>query len=162
MVRNNESSLYSGLVIPKEFTRSLLGRIRGTRHLVRYTGKFVISGVRYIRIPLYLKKRNVAKLLSLQISHDFLSFQINDEQACCSLLCSRGGFQVPFADKVGEPSCICGKVWKFADSATLDGEKLFVFAMKLFFEGGVTPHAPSVETGLMMNREHLWKGHSVW
>ena len=27
--------------------RSLLGRIQGTRHLVRYTGKFVISGVHY-------------------------------------------------------------------------------------------------------------------
>ena len=40
-------------VIPMEFVRGLLGRIQGTRHLVRYTGKFVLSGVRCIWITLY-------------------------------------------------------------------------------------------------------------
>ena len=52
-VRFVESSLYLGFVIPREFVRSLLGRIQGTRHLVRYTGNFIISGVRYIGITLY-------------------------------------------------------------------------------------------------------------
>ena len=56
LVRNIESSLYPGLVIPTEFVRNLLDRIQWTRHLVRYTGKFVISGVRYIGIPLYFLK----------------------------------------------------------------------------------------------------------
>ena len=42
----------SGVRIQREFVMSLLGRIQGTKHLVRYTGKFVISGVRYTGIPL--------------------------------------------------------------------------------------------------------------
>ena len=42
----SKSSLYPGFVIPREIIWSLLGRIQGTRHYVRYTGKFVISGVR--------------------------------------------------------------------------------------------------------------------
>ena len=50
--RNIESSLYPGFLIQREFVMSLLGRIQGTKHLVRYTGKFVISGVRYTGIPL--------------------------------------------------------------------------------------------------------------
>ena len=33
--------------------KKLLVRIQGTRHLLRYTGKFVISGVRYTGIQLY-------------------------------------------------------------------------------------------------------------
>ena len=39
-------SLYRKFVKPREFISNLLGRIQGTRHLVRYTGKFVISEVR--------------------------------------------------------------------------------------------------------------------
>ena len=42
----SKSSLNRGFVKPREFTRNLLGRIQRTRHLVRYTGKFVISEVR--------------------------------------------------------------------------------------------------------------------
>ena len=38
-----ESSLNRGFVKLREFIRNFLGRIQGTRHLVRYTGKFVIS-----------------------------------------------------------------------------------------------------------------------
>ena len=49
-----ESSLTQGFVKPREFIKKLLVRIQGTRHLVRYTGKFVISGVRYARIQLQL------------------------------------------------------------------------------------------------------------
>ena len=41
-----ESLLNRGFVKSREFVRNLLGRIQGTRHLVRYTGKFVISEVR--------------------------------------------------------------------------------------------------------------------
>ena len=46
MVRYIESSSNRRFVKPREFIRNLLGRIQGTRHLVRYTGKFVISEVR--------------------------------------------------------------------------------------------------------------------
>ena len=45
--------LNRGFVKPREFIKKLLARIRGTRHLVPYTGKFVISGVRYTGIQLY-------------------------------------------------------------------------------------------------------------
>ena len=44
-VRNIESSLYPGFVIPREFVRSLLGKIKETRHSVCYTEKFVVGGV---------------------------------------------------------------------------------------------------------------------
>ena len=37
LVRIIENSLYLGFIIPREFVRSLLGRIQGTRHLVRYS-----------------------------------------------------------------------------------------------------------------------------
>ena len=56
LARNNESP---GFIIPREFIRSFLGRIQETKHLVRYTGKFVISGARYIGIPLYLISRKL-------------------------------------------------------------------------------------------------------
>ena len=39
-------SLCRKFVKPREFIRNLSGRIQGTRHLVRYTGKFVITEVR--------------------------------------------------------------------------------------------------------------------
>ena len=57
LVHNIESSFYPGFVIPREFIRSLLGRIKGTRHIVRYTEKFVISEVRYFGIPLFLQTK---------------------------------------------------------------------------------------------------------
>ena len=44
LVRNNESSLYRGFVIQREFIYSLLARIQGTGLLVRNNGKFVIRG----------------------------------------------------------------------------------------------------------------------
>ena len=50
---NIESSLHPGFLIKREFVRSLLGRVQGTRHLVRYTGNLIVSGVPYSGIPLY-------------------------------------------------------------------------------------------------------------
>ena len=47
------SSLYRKFVKPREFIKKLLVRIQRTRHLNRYTGKFVISGVRYTGTQLY-------------------------------------------------------------------------------------------------------------
>ena len=47
------SSLYQKLIKPRESIKSLLARAQGTKGLVRYTGKFVILGVRYTRIQLY-------------------------------------------------------------------------------------------------------------
>ena len=41
-----------GYVNPREFMKKLLVKIQGTRYLVRYTEKFVISGVRYAGIQL--------------------------------------------------------------------------------------------------------------
>ena len=55
MVRYIESSLNQGFVKPREFVKKWSVRIRLTRHLVRYTGKFVISGVRRGGIQLYFK-----------------------------------------------------------------------------------------------------------
>ena len=54
LVRNNESSLYPGFVITRELVRSLLGRIQGNSHLVRYTEKFAVSRVRHIGTPMYI------------------------------------------------------------------------------------------------------------
>ena len=48
------------------------------------------------------------------------------------------GFQVPFADKVGEPSCICQQVCEQEPR----WQKLLVCEMKLFFNGEVTPSVP--------------------
>ena len=53
MVHYNESSLYPRFVMPREFQRSLLGRIQGTEQLVRHARRLVLSGVHYIGIPLY-------------------------------------------------------------------------------------------------------------
>ena len=47
-------SLYRKFVKPREFIKKLLARIRQTRHLVHYTGKFVISRVHYAGIKLYI------------------------------------------------------------------------------------------------------------
>ena len=44
IVRYIESSLNRGFLKSREFIKKLLVRIEGTRHLVRYTGKFVIQG----------------------------------------------------------------------------------------------------------------------
>ena len=41
-----------------------LGRIQGTRYLVRYTGKFVMSGIRYIGILLYPVQASRSTLLA--------------------------------------------------------------------------------------------------
>ena len=46
MVRYTESSLNRRFVKPREFIKDFLIRIQRTRHLVRYTEKFVISGVK--------------------------------------------------------------------------------------------------------------------
>ena len=54
LVCYNESLLYLGFVIPRECIRSLLGRIQGTKHLVCYTGRFIISRVHFIGVPLYI------------------------------------------------------------------------------------------------------------
>ena len=56
-----ESSLNRGFVKPREFRRNLLGRIQRTRHLVRYTGKFVILEVCYIEILLYITEGNILR-----------------------------------------------------------------------------------------------------
>ena len=48
------SSLYRRLVKPREFIENLLVRSPGTRYLVRYTGKSVISRVSYTGIQLYI------------------------------------------------------------------------------------------------------------
>ena len=53
IVRYVESSLNRGFVKPREFIKNLLARIQGTRYLVHYTRKFVMSGVRYKGIQLY-------------------------------------------------------------------------------------------------------------
>ena len=58
------SSLYQGFVKPREFIKNLLARTQGTKHLVRYTGKFFISRVRYTGIQPYLQ---IAMLLTFKI-----------------------------------------------------------------------------------------------
>ena len=57
---------------------------------------------------------------------------------------------VSFADKVGELFCICRKIWKFADSAPIDGKKNSLFWQCNYFSraGGVTPHTPPIATDL--------------
>ena len=60
LIRYTECSLYPGFVIPREFIRSLLGRIQGAKHMVLIPGgslypRFIISGVHCIYKPTNLR-----------------------------------------------------------------------------------------------------------
>ena len=77
MVRNSERSLYPGFVIPREFVKSLLGRIQGTRHLVRYTGKFVIPGFVISGFQCTMDQKKYKKVFLTQIDPTLYDKQAN-------------------------------------------------------------------------------------
>ena len=65
--------LYPGFVIPRELVRSLLGRIQGTRHLVRY------SEVRYIRDSFLIQAKLLLTLYLFRLNFIFQTDLLKQE-----------------------------------------------------------------------------------